>query len=49
MKGKTSKEIADELHISLSTVKTIRGRIFKKLNVKSISEALVVVRNYHLL
>lgn len=49
MKGKTSKEIANELNISLSTVKTIRGRIFKKLNVKSISEALVVVRNYHLL
>ena len=49
MKGMTSKEIANELKASVSTIKTYRTRIFKKLGVKSMHEALVVIEKYHLL
>ena len=49
MKGMTSKEIADEQGMSISTIKTYRTRIFKKLGVKTMHEALVVIEKYHLL
>ncbi len=49
MKGMTSKEIANEQGMSISTIKTYRTRIFKKLGVKSMHEALVVIEKYHLL
>lgn len=49
MKGMTSKEIAAELNMSVSTIKTFRSRIFKKLEVKSMHEALVIATKYHLL
>ena len=49
MKGMSSKEIANELGKSISTIKTYRSRIFKKLGVKSMHEALVVIEKYHLL
>lgn len=47
--GMTSEEIAASLYLSVHTVKTHRGRIFKKLNVDTISEALTVIGNYQLL
>lgn len=48
-KGLTIKEIADKLHTSMSTVKTHRMRLFKKLQVVTMSEALTATRNYHLI
>lgn len=48
-KGLTIEEIADNLNLSVSTIKTHRMRIFKKLLVKSMPEALTVIGNYHLL
>ena len=48
-KGLTSEEIAKSLYISINTVKTHRMRIFKKLGVESINEALTIVGNYQLL
>ncbi len=36
--GKTNKEIADHLHISVYTVKKHISNIFKKLNMRSRSE-----------
>lgn len=48
-KGMTNEEIAQSLFISVSTVKTHRMRIFKKLHVETITEALAVVSNYQLL
>ena len=48
-KGMTIEEIADSLNLSVSTIKTHRTRIFKKLQVRSMPEALTVIGNYHLL
>ncbi len=48
-KGLTIEEIADNLNLSVSTIKTHRMRIFKKLQVSTIAEALTVVGNYHLI
>lgn len=48
-KGMSNNEIASDLCISVSTVKSHKQKIFKKLNVNSIAEALVIVGNYHLL
>lgn len=48
-RGMSNTEIAADLFITESTVKTHKLRIFKKLNVSTISEALVIVGNYHLL
>lgn len=47
--GMTNEEIANNLYLSVHTIKTHRVRIFKKLNVNSIGEALTVIGNYHLL
>jgi len=44
--GYTINETADSLFISTNTVKTHRRIIFKKLNVKSITEALAMIDNY---
>ncbi len=44
--GMTNEEIANSLHISINTVKTHRMRIFKKLHVDTITEALTVIGNY---
>ena len=38
VRGMTSKQIADQLCISLNTVETHRYRIFKKLNIKRIAQ-----------
>lgn len=48
-KGFTIEEIAEDLHLSISTIKTHRGRIFKKLRVRTMPEALTVIGNYHLI
>lgn len=48
-KGMTSEEIAADLYVSINTVKTHRLRIFQKLGVHSLQEALSVVGNYKLL
>jgi len=47
-KGMTSEEIANDIYISVNTVKTHRLRIFNKLGVHSLQEALSVVVNYKL-
>lgn len=47
--GMTNEEIAKSLYISINTVKTHRMRIFKKLHVDTITEALAVIGNYQLL
>lgn len=46
--GMTNEEIAQSLYISKNTVKTHRMRIFKKLHVNTITEALAVIGNYQL-
>lgn len=48
-KGMSNEEIADDLYLSLNTVKSHKMHIFKKLNVANITEALLVVGNYQLL
>lgn len=48
-KGMTNEEIAHNLFFSVNTVKTHRMRIFKKLKVDTITEALTVIANYQLL
>lgn len=48
-KGMTNEEIASNLNLSVPTIKTHRMRIFKKLSVKTIAEALTVIGNYNLL
>lgn len=46
--GMTNEEIAQSLYISINTVKTHRMRIFNKLHVDTITEALAVIGNYQL-
>lgn len=48
-KGMSSEEIVKDLGISVNTIKTHRMRIFKKLNVTSINEALTIISNYQLM
>lgn len=48
-KGMSNEEIADDLYLSLNTVKSHKMHIFKKLNVANITEALLVIGNYQLL
>jgi two-component system response regulator DctR len=36
--GKGNREIADELHVSVNTVKTHRAAVFQKMDVKSALE-----------
>lgn len=48
-KGMTSEEIAEDLFRSVETIKTHRKRLFRKLHVNSMSEAIAVVSNYNLL
>jgi len=43
--GKTNKEIADRLFISLSTVKTHIGNINSKLNISSRDELIQILKN----
>ncbi len=47
-KGLTTEQIADEFCRSVNTIKTHKGRLFDKLHVSSMSEALTFVDNYDL-
>ena len=47
-KGQTSTEIATALCKSVNTVKTHKKNIFKKLGVKSITEAISIAESHHL-
>jgi len=43
--GKSNKEIAGELFISLSTVKTHITNIYQKLNISNRNELLTIFKN----
>jgi DNA-binding NarL/FixJ family response regulator len=43
--GKTNKEIAQELFVELSTVKTHINNIYRQLNVGTRKEASAYIRN----
>jgi len=47
--GYTMNDIADKLCKSIDTIKTYKKRLFAKLEVKSITEALSYATNYKLL
>lgn len=47
--GFTMEEIAKKIHLSLSTIKFHKKNIFKKLDVKNISEAILFALNYNIL
>lgn len=47
-KGLTLEQIAKELYKSVNTIKTHRTRLFNKLHVNSMREALIFVSNYDL-
>lgn len=47
--GMTNGEIAKSLYITINTVKTHRTHIFKKLQVRTINEAIVLAENNHLI
>ena len=49
MQGYTMNEIADKLFLSPDTIKKYRQRIFEKLNVRNIAEAIVCATNNKLL
>ncbi len=49
IQGYTMTEIADKIYMSIDTVKKYRQRIFEKLNVRNISEAIVTATNCKLL
>jgi DNA-binding NarL/FixJ family response regulator len=46
--GKTVTEIAEELHLSVSTVSTHRARILQKMNMKTTSELIRYALRNHL-
>ena len=43
IRGYKAQEIADELHLSINTIKTHYRRIFAKLNVSTRKELLVYI------
>lgn len=47
-KGMTTEEIAQVLFRSTNTIKSRRVKLFKKLHVSSITEAISFVSNYNL-
>lgn len=47
-KGFTTEQIADDLCRSVNTIKTHKCRLFNKLHVTSMCEAIVFVQNYNL-
>lgn len=46
--GKSNKEIASELFIEVSTVKSHINKLYSKLNVKNRKEAIIIAQNGHL-
>lgn len=49
IQGYTMSEIADKICLSPETIKKYRQRIFEKLDVRNISEAIVAAANNKLL
>ena len=49
IQGYTMSEIADKICLSPDTIKKYRKRIFEKLDVRNISEAIVAATNNKLL
>ncbi len=47
--GKETQEIADTLHRCKQTIKNQKSKLFEKLNVNSMKDALTVVKNYQLM
>ena len=47
--GKQSQEIADELHLSVKTVGTYRGRILEKIGINNTAELVLYAVRYGLL
>jgi len=47
--GLTMEEIAEKLYIAISTVKFHKNKLFSKLHVKTISEAIAVVTNHKMI
>jgi len=47
-RGMNNREIGDLLHISNKTVSTFKARIFEKLGISTIMEAVDVARRHHL-
>lgn len=47
--GMTNREIAEELHVSLATVKTHINNLYRKLNAKSRITALQIAQEFHLI
>lgn len=48
IKGLTTEQIADDLYRSVNTIKTHKKRLFSKLKVNSMNEALLFISNYDL-
>ena len=49
IQGYTMAEIADKLCLSTDTIKKYRQRIFEKLDVRNITEAIIAVTNSKLI
>ena len=47
--GKSIANIAEDLSVSIATIKTHRTNIFKKLGVSNITEAIQYVEDYNLI
>lgn len=48
VKGFTTEQIADDLYRSVNTIKTHKSRLFDKLHVISMIEAITFIQNYNL-
>jgi DNA-binding NarL/FixJ family response regulator len=48
VQGKTSQEIADRLHLAVSTVSTYRSRLMKKLDVDNLADLIKFAVDHHL-
>ena len=49
IQGLTINAIAEKVHLAVDSVKTARRRLYEKLEVNNISEAISYVTNYKLL
>ena len=49
MQGLTITDIAERIHRAIDSVKSARRRLFEKLEVNNISEAISYATNYKLL
>ncbi|MDE6787654.1 MAG: helix-turn-helix transcriptional regulator, partial [Muribaculaceae bacterium] len=49
IQGRTMNAIAEKIHIASDSVKTARRRLYEKLGVSNITEAISYATNYKLL